>query len=122
MKPSDLVLGLPDCDRLNSDWFSGYLNINANKSLHYVLVTSLADPGNDPLLVWFNGGPGCSSMLALFQEHGPYIIDDGEYQIKKNPEPWNKRANVLYLESPAGIGFSWANSNYDYNQNDMSQS
>lgn len=27
-KPSDLVLGLPDCDRLNSDWFSGYLQVN----------------------------------------------------------------------------------------------
>ena len=123
LRPQDLVLGLPDCDRLNSDWFSGFLNVNENKSLHYVFVTSLYDPVNDPVLVWFNGGPGCSSLLALFQEHGPYVIDDGEYQIKRNPEPWNKKANVLYIESPAGIGFSFAkNIPDDYNQNDMSQS
>lgn len=101
-------MGLPDCDRLTSDWFSGYLNVDQNKALHYVLVTSLNDYKNDPLVVWFNGGPGCSSLLALFQEHGPFVIDDGEYSIKRNPEPWNKRANVLYIESPAGVGFSYA--------------
>ena len=78
-KSSDLVWSLPDVGSLSTDWFSGYLDINQNKSLHYVLVTSLSDPDNDPLVIWFNGGPGCSSLLALFQEHGPYIIDDGEY-------------------------------------------
>ena len=118
----DLVLGLPDIDRLNADWYSGYLDASATKHLHYVFVTSLTDPINDPVVLWFNGGPGCSSLLALFQEHGPYVIDDGEYYIKTNPEPWNKRANILYLESPAGVGFSIAELVSDYQHNDMSQS
>ena len=118
----DLVLGLPDVDRLNADWYSGYIDASPTKHLHYVFVTSLTDPINDPVVIWFNGGPGCSSMLALFQEHGPYVIDDGEYFIKTNPEPWNKRANVLYLESPAGVGFSRAELPSDYQHNDMSQS
>ena len=121
-KPADYVTNLPDCDRLSSDWFSGYLNVSPTKSLHYVFVGSLDDPQNDPVVVWFNGGPGCSSLLALFQEHGPFVIDDGEYSIKTNPQPWNVRANVLYIESPAGVGFSWANSTKDKNQNDMSVS
>lgn len=85
IRSSDFVLSLPNCDRLSSDWFSGYLNVDQNKALHYVLVTSLNDYKNDPLVIWFNGGPGCSSLLALFQEHGPFVIDDGEYSIKKNP-------------------------------------
>lgn len=118
----DLVLGLPDVDRLNADWYSGYLDATDTKKLHYVFVTSLTDPINDPVVLWFNGGPGCSSLLALFQEHGPYVIDDGEYYIKTNPEPWNKRANILYLESPAGVGFSTAGLPSDYQHNDMSQS
>jgi carboxypeptidase C (cathepsin A) len=62
----DLVLGLPDVDRLNANWYSGYLDASETKHLHYVFVESLTDPINDPVVVWFNGGPGCSSMLALF--------------------------------------------------------
>jgi hypothetical protein len=62
----DLVLGLPDIDRLNADWYSGYLDASPTKHLHYVFVTSLTDPINDPVVLWFNGGPGCSSLLALF--------------------------------------------------------
>jgi len=50
------------------------------------------------------------------------VIDDGEYYIKKNPEPWNKRANLLYIESPAGVGFSYAATPKDMIHNDMSQS
>lgn len=119
-RAQDLVIGLPDIDRLNADWYSGYLDATPTKHLHYVFVTSLTDPINDPVVVWFNGGPGCSSLLALFQEHGPYVIDDGEYYIKTNPEPWNKRANVLYIESPAGVGFSIAELISDYQHNDMS--
>ena len=61
-------------------------------------------------------------MLALFMEHGPYTIDDGQYYIKKNPEPWNKRANMLYIESPAGVGFSTADTPNDLQHNDMSTS
>ena len=46
--------------------YSGYLDINANKSLHYVLVESERAPKTDPVVIWFNGGPGCSSLLAFF--------------------------------------------------------
>ena len=88
-KVQDLVVGIPDVNRLTSDWYSGYIDASETKHLHYVFVTSLTDPINDPVVLWFNGGPGCSSLLALFQEHGPFVIDDGEYFIKNNPEPWN---------------------------------
>ena len=71
-----------------------------------MFVESQSDPINDPLVLWFNGGPGCSSLLAFFQEHGPWVIDDGESYIKKNDFPWNLRANVVYLESPTVVGYS----------------
>ena len=93
------------------DVYSGYLDIpDTTKSLHYVFVESAQDPANDPVVLWFNGGPGCSSMLAWMQEHGPYVMDDGETTFKQNDYSWNKFANMLYLEAPAGIGFSYCDS------------
>ena len=98
------------------------MQASPSKRLHYVFVLSLSDPINDPVVVWFAGGPGCSSLLALFQEHGPFVIDDGEYYLKNNPEPWNKRANVLYIESPAGVGYSVGDTPQDRIHNDLTQS
>jgi len=107
------VIGLPDASDFESPSYSGYLTVSDSKSLHYMFTESLDDPANDPMVIWFNGGPGCSSMLGFMQENGPYVIDDGESVIKKNPEPWNKRANVMWLESPAGVGYSIGNDTTD---------
>jgi carboxypeptidase C (cathepsin A) len=117
---ADKVVSLPDCAPLPSAWYSGYLNISSTKSLHYVFIESLDKPSTDPVLVWFNGGPGCSSMLGLFSEHGPFVFDDGESVIKPNPYSWNQRANMLYLESPAGVGYSYAADEKASNHTDMS--
>jgi len=59
--------------------YSGYVDIPATgkKSLHYMFVQSQNAPSTDPLIIWFNGGPGCSSMLGWAQEHGPYVVPDG---------------------------------------------
>jgi cathepsin A (carboxypeptidase C) len=58
-------------------FFSGYLDVDDTKSLHYLFVESQNAPDTDPLVIWFNGGPGCSSMLGFSQEHGPFVLDSG---------------------------------------------
>jgi carboxypeptidase C (cathepsin A) len=121
-KKADVVEALPLCAPLPSKWYSGYLPVTVTKALHYVFIESLSNPATDPILIWFNGGPGCSSMLGLFAENGPYIIDDGETIIKPNPWPWNKNASLLFIESPAGVGFSLANGTGDTLHSDLSQS
>jgi cathepsin A (carboxypeptidase C) len=46
-------------------YYSGYLNISRNKAFHYVFFTSQHDRDNDPVLLWLNGGPGCSSLIGM---------------------------------------------------------
>ena len=45
-------------------WYSGYLDFSRSR-YHYVFFDSQYDPDNDPLILWLNGGPGCSSLLGM---------------------------------------------------------
>ncbi|VDM78364.1 unnamed protein product, partial [Strongylus vulgaris] len=95
--------------KVNFKTYSGYLNANDNGTwqMHYMLTESRSSPSNDPLLVWFNGGPGCSSLLGLFEELGSFYVNFDGATLYENVYAWNAKANVLYLESPIGVGFSY---------------
>ena len=116
-----LAYAAPEADRVlevpgmavfdNFAFYSGYLPIpDTGKSLHYLFAESQSNPATDPLIIWFNGGPGCSSMLGWAQEHGPYVMDSGTDFWRKNDYSWNNEANVIYIESPAGVGYSFCSS------------
>ncbi|CDW88011.1 serine carboxypeptidase-like protein [Stylonychia lemnae] len=103
----DRVHELLNWPQLTFGLYSGYLPVNnSSKQLHYMGVMSQRDQANDPVIIWFNGGPGCSSMLGFLQEHGPVVLDDGATEFKQNPYSWNREANMFYIESPAGVGYS----------------
>ncbi|VDM99422.1 unnamed protein product [Thelazia callipaeda] len=75
-----------------------------------LLVESQSNPEKDPLLVWFNGGPGCSSLIGFFLELGPFRVNpDGITFMKVHSKDYFyfQEANVLFLESPRGVGFSY---------------
>lgn len=97
--------------------FSGYVTVDeeAGRSLFYALAESASDtPDTDPLVLWLNGGPGCSSIGGGFlSELGPFYPKPGGKLLKANKYAWNKVANVLFLESPAFVGFSYSNTSAD---------
>ena len=53
------------------------------------------------------GGPGCSSEVALFGENGPCTVNKNGTATMPNKYSWNSRANLLYIDQPAGTGFSY---------------
>ncbi|WEW56556.1 serine-type carboxypeptidase [Emydomyces testavorans] len=68
---------------------------------------SRKDPANAPLSIWMNGGPGSSSMIGLFQENGPCFINDDSNSTYLNPWSWNNEVNMLYIDQPNQVGFSY---------------
>lgn len=65
------------------------------------------DPENDPVVLWLNGGPGCSSLTGLFFELGPASIDEN-IKIIHNPHSWNSNASVIFLDQPVNVGYSYS--------------
>ena len=114
---ADEVTSLPGwTGPLPSKHYSGYFPTTIDGSsagmLHYWLTLSENNPATDPLVLWLQGGPGCSSLFGLLYENGQ-IHFTGEKDSKgvptlvQNPSAWTKVANMIWLEQPVGVGFSY---------------
>ncbi|XP_056158980.1 serine carboxypeptidase 24-like [Syzygium oleosum] len=86
--------------------YSGYVRISERKKMFYWLVEASSDADSKPLLLWLNGGPGCSSIgYGAFQEIGPFqVLPNGK--LAKRQISWDTEANLLFLDSPFGVGYS----------------
>ncbi|KAJ7779424.1 serine carboxypeptidase [Mycena maculata] len=85
---------------------SGYGDVTATESIFFWYFAARNGPATAPLSLWFNGGPGSSSMIGLLQENGPCRITNNSESVTLNPFSWNNNANVLYIDQPVGVGFS----------------
>ncbi|DBA89196.1 TPA: hypothetical protein ACH3X1_016344 [Trebouxia sp. C0004] len=112
---ADRIVDLPGLGKPTFGLFSGYVTVNeeAERALFYAFAESQSNPRADPLVLWLNGGPGCSSLAGGFMsELGPfYPTPTGELQ--RNQHAWNQIANVVFLESPAFVGWSYSNTTTD---------
>ena len=71
-----------------------------------------------PLVIWLNGGPGCSSLGGLLEEHGPFFLERNPntnstrrhnshpYRLVYNRHSWSNYADMMYVDQPVGVGFT----------------
>lgn len=120
LKEKDIIVKLPGQPEVDFSQYGGYVPVDesAGRALFYYFVEASQSKDSSPFLLWLNGGPGCSSLgYGAMQELGPFrVLSDGK-TLFRNTYSWNNVANVLFLESPAGIGFSYSNRTSDYLNN-----
>lgn len=100
---------------------SGYLAVRPARSggepaedahLYFVLERARHLAKKRRLIIWLNGGPGCSSFDGLMMEIGAFRPDTrGGLEWTKAGGAWNEYADVLYLDQPVGTGFSYVATN-----------
>jgi len=107
--------------QIDYEMYSGYVQISsAPDYLFYWFFSSQDGNSTAPLIIWTNGGPGCSAMEGATTETGPLSLfdikeacssghDNCDYtkQLSRNPYAWNAHANVLYLDQPKNVGYSF---------------
>ncbi|GAB4830358.1 Serine carboxypeptidase-like 20 [Ancistrocladus abbreviatus] len=124
---SALVTQLPGFNgTFPSKHYAGYVTVDEShgRKLFYYFVLSERNPSHDPLVLWLNGGPGCSSFDGFVYEHGPFNFEVAKKQgdlptLHLNPYSWSKVSNIIYLDSPAGVGFSYSENTSDYMTGDL---
>ncbi|KAK6115643.1 hypothetical protein DH2020_007912 [Rehmannia glutinosa] len=119
----DLVVKLPGQPVVKFRQYAGYVDVDVKKgkSLFYYFVEAEENPHHKPLTLWLNGGPGCSSIGGgAFTELGPFFPRGDGRGLRINSKSWNKASNLLFVESPAGVGWSYSNTSSDYFTDDAS--
>lgn len=64
--------------------------------------------------MYMNGGPGSTSMNALFTENGPLRVtqtnstDNSSFTLSYHPDlSWQAAGDLLYVDMPVGTGWSY---------------
>ncbi|POM74115.1 Serine protease family S10 [Phytophthora palmivora] len=86
------------------------LHDSDNNMIFYWHFQAAKEPDKAPLLIWLNGGPGCSSLQGLFLGNSPFkLVNDST--IGKNEHSWHEFANLLFVDQPVGTGMSYTRGN-----------
>ncbi|KAI7734312.1 hypothetical protein M8C21_006593 [Ambrosia artemisiifolia] len=89
----------------SEEW--GYIEVRPGAHMFWWLYKSpnrVEDPSKPwPTILWLQGGPGASGVgFGNFGEIGPLDVD-----LKPRNSTWLQKANLLFVDSPVGTGFSY---------------
>ncbi|GJV66622.1 peptidase S10, serine carboxypeptidase, alpha/beta hydrolase fold protein [Tanacetum coccineum] len=105
----------------NSEVFSSrvslwrYVGVGEHEDVEffYYFAESQRNPLEDPLLLYLSGGPGVSGFSSFIYQIGPLSFNlencwKNNITLELNPNTWTKMANMIFVDMPAGVGFSYA--------------
>lgn len=107
---ADRVTDLPGLNISDLSHFAGFVNISSTGEIrqdifYWFVESQSASREADPLVIWTNGGPGCSGLIGLLSEMGPFRPVDA-VTLDPFPYAWTEAANVIFVEQPLFTGFS----------------
>ncbi|KAH8807966.1 serine carboxypeptidase [Xylogone sp. PMI_703] len=101
---------IPDISFDVGESYAGLLPIsdahNETRKLYFWFFPSSNPKATNEIAIWFNGGPGCSSMTGLIHENGPILWQTGTQGFTPNTYAWRNLTNIVYVEQPVGVGFT----------------
>lgn len=100
--------------------FSGYLTVNKqyNSNQFFWYFPSLSNYKRDPIVLWLQGGPGATSLIGLFTEHGPFRPKD-KRSVSLRKYTWIHSHSVIYVDNPVGAGYSFTEGGYVQNETEV---
>ncbi|KAF2155845.1 serine carboxypeptidase [Myriangium duriaei CBS 260.36] len=102
--------GLPDVPFDIGESYAGLLPIsskaNETRELFFWFFPSTNPAAAKEVAIWFNGGPGCSSLSGLLTENGPFTWQSGTLDPVLNPYSWVNLTNTMWVEQPVGVGYT----------------
>ena len=83
---------IPEVDFDIGESFAGLLPISSapdeERQLFFWFFPSSNPEATNEVAIWFNGGPGCSSLSGLLTENGPFLWQAGTLAPVPNSYSW----------------------------------
>ncbi|KAM7220911.1 Alpha/Beta hydrolase fold [Rhypophila decipiens] len=86
--------------------YVGKVTLSDEKKILYWFIESRNDAENSPVTVKLAGGPGSSSLRAIFNSIGPCSINERNDSTVYENTTWTEFTNLLFVDQPAGVGWS----------------
>ncbi|KAI7879403.1 alpha/beta-hydrolase [Lichtheimia hyalospora FSU 10163] len=107
------VTHLPGIDSadLTLSQYAGHIELDprTHGNMFFWMIEQTHETNPEKLIIWLNGGPGCSSMDGLFLENGPYRVNP-DMSLNITAGGWQDHATIVFLDQPVGTGLSFVDS------------